>query len=401
MSVFNYKAKAGPSKIIEGTITADTRSAVVAKLSEQGYFPISIEEAGKGKTAVVLKKQKVAARDVGVFTRQLADLLEGGLTLFQAMDTLVGQTENKIFSQVITEIRDMIREGNPLSATLGKYPKIFNPLYVSMIRSGETGGVLDQVLIRLAEFADKEQELRSRVKGAMMYPLFLGSFGVLTIVVLVAFVVPKLTSVFVDFGQTLPLPTKILMATSHFVSRWWWLIGVVIGLVLMILRQQYHTPEGRFIIDRWKLKFPLLGKVILHGELAGFSRTLSTLLESGVPVTRSLEVVAGIVKNEVLRREFGKVQTAISQGASLGGSLAESGYFPLLMVNMIKVGEKGGMIEKSLLKVADTYDREIDRLTRVFTTLLEPILILTLGLVVGMIVVSMLLPIFNLNLTVR
>jgi len=235
----------------------------------------------------------------------------------------------------------------------------------------------------------------------MMYPLFLGSFGVLTIFVLVGFVVPKLTSVFLDFGQTLPLPTKILMTTSNFVGRWWWLIVIMVGLGVIIIRQQYHTAEGRFFIDRYKLKFPLLGKIMLHGELAGFSRTLSTLLESGVPVTRSLEVVAGIVKNEVLRREFGKVQTEISKGSSLGGSLAESEYIPLLMINMIKVGEKGGMVEKSLLKIADTYDREIDRLTRVFTTLLEPVLILTLGLVVGMIVVSMLLPIFNLNLTVQ
>lgn len=401
MPTYIYKAKSGPTEIIEGTITADSPNAVIARLGEQGYFPISIEEEGKVKAGVTVKKGKVSQKDVGFFTRQLADLLEGGLTLYQALDTLAKQTENKAFSKIIQDIRDRVKEGNPLSDTLQNYPKIFTPLYVNMVRSGEAGGMLDNVLVRLAEFSDKEQELRSRVRGALTYPFFLGSFGVVTVGVLVVFVVPKLAGIFSDFGQTLPLPTRVLMAISHFTAKWWWLIAVFFVLAIIVFRQQKRSGEGRLIIDRLKLRFPVLGKLILIGELARFSRTLSTLFESGVPVIKSLVIGTDTVTNEAVKRELNIVQEKISKGAALGVSLEGSRHFPLFMINMIKIGEKGGALEKSLLKIADSYDREIDRITRVFTTLLEPILILTLGLVVGFIVVSMLLPIFNINLAVR
>lgn len=402
MPTYVYKAKSGPSEIIEGTITADSQNAVIARLTDQGYFPISIkEETEAGALGAHVKKKRVSQKDVGVFTRQLADLLEGGLTLFQALDTLTRQTENKTFSRVIQDIRDRVKEGNPLSDTLQNYPKIFNPLYVSMVRSGETGGMLDSVLVRLAEFSEKEQELRSRVRGALTYPFFLGSFGVITVGVLIVFVVPKLTGIFNDFGQTLPLPTRILMAVSHFMANWWWALAILLILAVGILNQQKKSAEGRFFLDRWKLRFPILGRLILTGEFARMSRTLSTLFESGVPVLKSLEIVTDTVLNEVVRRELVVIHEKISKGASLGISLEESKYFPLFMTNMVKVGEKGGALERALLKVADSYDREIDRVTRMFTTLLEPVLILTLGLVVGFIVVSMLLPIFNINLAVR
>lgn len=401
MPTYIYKAKSGPTEIVEGTITADSPNAVIARLADQGYFPISIEEEGKGVSGVSVKKIRISTKEVGVFTRQLADLLEGGLTLYQALDTLARQTENKQFARIIQDIRDRVKEGNPLSDTLQNYPRIFTPLYVSMVRSGETGGMLDSVLIRLAEFSEKEEALRSRVRGAMTYPFFLASFGVVTVGVLVVFVVPKLTGIFSDFGQTLPLPTRILMAVSHFMANWWWLLAIFFVLAIGIFNQQKKSAEGKFFIDRWRLRFPILGRLILMSELARFSRTLSTLFESGVPVLKSLDIVTGTVFNEVIRRELVVVHEKISKGASLGASLEESRYFPLFMINMIKVGEKGGAVEKSLLKVADSYDREIDRITRVFTTLLEPILILTLGIVVGFIVVSMLLPIFNINLAVK
>lgn len=401
MPTYIYKAKSGPGEIVEGTITADSHNAVIARLSEQGYFPISIEEEGKGKAGTVVKKGRIPQKEVGIFTRRLADLLEGGLTLYQALDTLAKQTENKAFSKVIQDIRDRVKEGNPLSDTLQNYPKVFTPLYVNMVRSGEAGGMLDSVLVRLAEFSDKEQDLRSRVRGALTYPFFLASFGVVTVGVLVVFVVPKLAGIFSDFGQTLPLPTRILMAISHFMSKWWWLVAIFFVLAVIVLRQQKRSSEGRLIIDRLKLRFPILGRLILMGELARFSRTLSTLFESGVPVIKSLAIVTDTVTNEVMKRALNIVQEKISKGTGLGASLEGSRHFPLFMVNMIKIGEKGGAVEKSLLKIADSYDREIDRITRMFTTLLEPILILTLGLVVGFIVVSMLLPIFNINLAVR
>lgn len=403
MPTYIYKAKSGPGEIIEGSTTADSKDAVIARLTGEGYFPVSIEEEDKGKARIPTKKLRVSTRDVGVFTRQLADLLEGGLTLYQSLDTLVKQTENKSFSRLILEMRDEIKEGNTLSDTLQKYPKVFNPLYISMVRSGETGGMLEAVLVRLAEFSEKEQELRSRIKSALMYPIFLGSFGIITVVVLVVFVVPKLTGVISDFGQALPLPTRILMGISNILGQWqWWLVFVfVLFLSIFIIRQQRRSPEGRLIFDRWKLRLPIMGKLIITGELARLSRTLATLLESGVPVLKSIEIVGHTLSNEVIRRELSSVHTAISKGASLGSSLERGSCFPILMTNMVKVGEKGGMVERSLIKIAETYDREIEKITRMFTTLLEPILILTLGLVVGFIVISMLLPVFNINLAVK
>lgn len=401
MPVFIYKAKAGPGKIKEGSIVAESKEAVISELVRDGYFPISVSEEAKPKPRLISPKTRISQKDVGVFTRQLADLLLGGLTLYQALDTLVKQTGNRSFSHLIMEARDEIKEGNSLSDTLQKYPKVFSPLYINMVRSGESSGALETVLVRLAEFSEKEQELRARVKGALLYPLFLASFGVVTIIVLVTFVVPRLGAVFSDFGQELPLPTRILIGISHFIGSWWWLILVIIISAVFIIKQQQRTKEGRLLFDKWKLQLPLTGRLILTGELARFSRTLSTLLESGIPVLRALEIVTNIVDNSVIRKELSGVYTAISKGASLGSSLEKISYFPILMTNMIKVGEKGGMIEKSLVKIAETYDREIDKATSTFTTLLEPILILTLGLVVGVIVVSMLLPIFNINLAVK
>lgn len=401
MPVYIYKAKNGPKEIVEGSITADSSDAVISRLSAQGYFPISIKEKTEGRAAISVKKIKISKKEVGVFTRQLADLLDGGLTLHQALDTLTRQTENKSFSKVIMDIRDKVKEGNSLSDSLQDYPRIYDPLYVSMVRSGETGGMLDSVLVRLAEFSEKEQELRGKVKGALTYPFFLASFGVLTVGVLIIFVVPKITNIIKDFGQEMPLPTKILMSVSHFMVGWWWVIGIILILIIFVLFQQQKSAEGKLILDKWKLRLPILGKLISMRELSRFSRTLSTLFESGVPVLKSLGIVTDTVLNAVIKKDLITIHEQISKGASLGASLEESKYFPIFMINMIKVGEKGGAIEKSLLKIADSYDREIDRTTRMFTTLLEPILIITLGIIVGFIVVCMLLPIFNINLAVR
>jgi len=401
MPVYIYKAKAGPQKIKEGVITADSRDAVIERLSRDGYFPIYIKENTKSGAHISKKKLHVSARDIGIFTRQLADLLEGGLTLYQALDTLVKQTENKSFSYLILEIRDQIGEGNSLSNIFQKYPRVFSPLYVSMVSSGETSGMLDKVLIRLAEFSEKEQELYFKIKSALMYPLFLASFGTITVILLVIFIVPKLTAVFSDFGQDLPLPTKCLVGVSHFVIHWWWLILLILGAIIFFIRQRQRSAEGKFIIDKWKLNAPVIGKFLLTGELAKFSRTLSVLLESGVPILKSMDIVIRVAGNEVIRRDLSNVRIAISKGASLGSSLEDISYFPALMTNMIKVGEKSGMVEKVLIKVAGTYDREIDRAAKVFTTLLEPVLILVMGIIVGFIVISMLLPIFSIDMAIK
>ena len=382
-------------------MTTDSHNAVLTRLNQQGYFPLSIEEEGKPGVARAASKKRVSQKDVAVFTRQLADLLEGGLTLYQALDTLTKQTENKSFARIIEDIRDGVKEGNTLSNILRNYPKIFTPLYISMVHSGETGGMLDRVLIRVADFTERQQELRSQVRSALTYPLFLGSFGIITVTVLIVFVVPRLTSIFSDFGQTLPLPTRVLIAVSHFMAQWWWVLVIILVIAVVIWRQQQRSREGKMIVDRWKLRLPIVGKLIQAAELSRLSRTLSALFESGVPVLKALDIAANTVTNEAIRNELRKINENISKGASLGASLDEASYFPVFMVNMVKVGEKGGIVEKSLLKVADAYDREVTRFTRIFTSLLEPVMIIAMGLIVGFIVVSMLLPIFNINLVVR
>lgn len=405
MARFTYRAKRGPKEEVSGSIEAENKNVALHRLTSMGYFPIAIEQEDIEQSILrknpFLRFRKVSIRDLSVFTRQLSDLLEAGLPLVRALTVLQKQTENRFLQSVISDLRDFVQDGNPLSASLGKHPRIFSSLYVSMVRSGETGGSLENVLLRLAEFQESQEELNTTVRQAMAYPALMAIVGTVTIFVLITFVIPKIVSMFQDLNQTLPLPTVILLNISYFIRDFWWILAGGCFLIYFAFVRITKTHEGKLIIDRLKLTLPLMGQLTLRAEIARFARTLSTLLNNGVPILEALSVVINIMENETLKEDTRLAQREVREGSNLAGGLSKGSYFPIFVNNMIAVGEESGALEKALLKVAISYEREVDKAVKVMTSLLEPFMILTMGLIIGFIVIAMLLPIFEISFVAR
>lgn len=408
MGQFKYKAKQGPQNIVEGVIEADSQDAAVSKLTQKGLFPISVinEEEPRSRSEflrpILSLRPKVSIRlkEREAFTRQLADLLTGGLPLYQSLELLVQETENKDMKKVVEFLKDQVKEGIPLSTACQRFPKVFPPLYTNMVHAGEVSGTLDTVLHRLSEFAQKEEETRNKVKNALAYPIFLASVGGITILILLLFVIPKLAPVFEELGQSLPLPTLVIVSFSQWALDFWWFhILVILGLIVLYKKKEALLGNS-LIMDRLMLKVPLLGPLIKKREISRFTRTFGTLLKNGIPILKSLEIVRENVRNSQFKAEIDKMIDAVTEGHKVGAVLKESSVFPLSLSHMLIVGEETGNMEQTLEKIADTYDQEVDRATQLFTTLLEPILILFLGAVIAVIVISMLLPIFNLQMGV-
>lgn len=405
MARFIYKAKKGPKEEISGIIEAENKNVALHKLTTMGYFPISVEEEDVEETVLrknpLLRFRKVSIRDLSIFTRQLSDLLEAGLPLVRALSVLEKQTPNRFLQSVITDLRADVQDGNPLSTSLQRHPKIFSGLYSSMVKSGETGGGLENVLLRLAEFQESQEELNTTVHRAMAYPALMAIVGTVTIFVLITFVIPKIVSMFQDLNQTLPLPTLILLNISYFIRDFWWVLAGACFLIYFAFARITKSHEGKLILDRLKLNFPMMGQLTLRAEIARFTRTLSTLLNNGVPILEALAVVINTMENEILKEDIGLAQREVREGAGLAKGLAKGSYFPIFVNNMIAVGEESGALEKALLKVAISYEREVDRTVKVMTSLLEPFMILTIGLIIGFIVIAMLLPIFEISFIAR
>lgn len=405
MPKFIYKAKKNPSDIVEGMIVADNRTSAIQKISTMGYHLISIDEYIKSKDilkgGIGIFQGRISLKDVTNFTRQLSDLLESGLTVVKALGLLRDQAENKKLKDIISDIRDFCIDGNPLSGALAKHPEIFSNLFVSMVKSGETGGALENILKRLSDFNEKQLEIQTKIRSALAYPILMSIVGGITIIVLLTFVIPKMVSMFGDLGQNLPIPTLILISISDAIKNYWWLILSIIFAASFIFMRLYKSEEGRFAIDNFKLNMPIFGALIKKTEIARFAETLATLLQNGVPILESLNVVSDTVNNAVIKRQIKKVSTYVKDGTDMSYGFSKSSVIPPLVVNMIAVGEESGRVEKSLFKVAESYERESDAAIKVMMSLLEPILILVLGLIVGFIVISMLLPIFEINFLAR
>jgi len=400
MPEFSYRAKAGPRRIVEGNLQAETETAVIERLSRLGYFPLSVakvEKEEKRKFSFRFLK-RVRRRDLSVFTRQLSDLLESGLTLLEALKITEEQTESRGLKEALGEILQEIRDGKRLSESMAKRPSIFPPLCVNMVRSGEVGGMLEEVLGRLSDFLERDEELLSKLRAAMAYPILMASVGVLTVFVLLTFVIPKLVSMFEEMGQVLPLPTRILIGTSHFLTHYGWLLALFLALCYFFLKREFKTPKGKLLLDKLRLKLPLLGEFFRKTEISRFSRTLGTLIQNGIPILESLKVVAGSMQSPILKGEVKKVHEQLTQGERLGPSLRRCPHFPIFVTNMISVGEESNLLERALFKVADSYDRDLERSVKQMTSLLEPLMILLMGSVVAFIVVSMMLPIFQIDL---
>jgi len=408
MTQYRYKAKKGPTEFIEGFIEAESQDAAIHKISKRGIYPLFVQKAetltnypkALRPLLALVPKASIRLKDRLAFTRQLSDLLYGGLPLFQSLELLIQETENKSMKGVIEYLRDEVSEGVPLSTACSHFPKVFPPLYTSMIRAGEAGGMLDKVLERLAQFAEKEEETRSKIKTALAYPIFLAIVGAMTILVLLIFVIPKLTPVFEDFGQTLPLPTLLIVTLSQIILGYWWAVLLLgAGCFLLIRKNKWQVGKS-ILFDRLILQAPLLGPLLQKSEISRFARTLGTLLTNGIPILKSLEIVRDNLRNTLYKDEVTKMLDAITEGHKLGETLKESTLFPSTLSHMMIVGEETGNLESALLKIAETYDREVDRASQIFTSLLEPIMILLLGAIIAFIVISMLLPIFNLQMGV-
>lgn len=406
MQKFLYKAKDGRKQVMEGILEAETERGALSKLSQMGYFPLSIqkEEAGPQRQASSRSFSiftGIRRRDITFFTRQLSDLLEAGLTLMRALNVIQDQTENPRLQEILGDIVSHVRDGKSFSDALAVYPKVFPPIYVSMVRSGEVGGILGGVLARLADFSEKEEELQGKVRAAMAYPALICLVGMGTVAVLLIFVVPKLVLLFQDVGQVLPLPTQILIAVSNGVAKYWWVALLIAALGGFLGRRQSLPQGARLAIDRIKLRFPVWGSLIKKVEIARFARSLATLLSHGVPILQAMQSVYQATGNEMLKGELQKIGDQLRGGTTLSQGMRQSRIFPNLVINMVSVGEEAGSLDRSLIKIADTYEREADRAMKMMTALVEPVMILVMGSVVGFIVVSMLLPIFQIDILAR
>jgi len=405
MPKFIYKAKRGPKEVTEGKIEAENKQQAAVKLSGMGLYTLSLEE----ETAAFIKKSRgrlffvkgIPLRDLSNFTRQLSNLLDSGLTILNALGVLLEQTENLELKHTIGILRDDVRDGATYSAALKKHPKVFSNLYVNMVSSGEISGTMEDVLRRLSDFLEKDEETVAKIRSSLAYPSLMAFVGFITIFVLLSFVAPRLTAIFVDLGQALPLPTKLLIMISSFFAKFWIFILLGIGISVFAVYRWSKTKEGKVVFDRFRLTLPVVGAFVQKAEIARFGRTLATLIENGVPIIQALGVANNTIDNVVVKQDLEKARKDVVEGAPLSKSIKGSKHFPAMMVNMIAVGEESGALERSLFKVADAYDTEIDRSVKTLTSMIEPALILSMGLIVGFIVIAMLLPIFQLNLMVR
>jgi len=392
--------------LIEGVLEAETEQEALAKLGQLGYFPLSIRRGetpseGQASPRSLGLLSRVRQRDVTFFTRQLADLLESALPLMRALDVLRDQTENRRLQEILSDLASHVRDGKSFSDALAFFPRVFSNLYVSMVRSGEVGGMLTEVLARLADFAEKEEEMHAKVRAALAYPLLILLVGMGTVAVLLIFVVPNLVSLFQEVGQILPLPTRILIEVSGWLTSYWW-VALSIGVLGVFVVKRGGLSQGsRLVIDGIKLRLPVWGSLIKKVEIASFARSLATLLRHGVPILQAMQVVVQATKNELLREEFKRIGEQLKGGSTLSQEIRRGRIFPSLVTNMVAVGEEAGTLDRSLLKIADTYEREADRAMKLMTSLVEPVMILVMGSLVGFIVISMLMPIFQMDLLAR
>ncbi|MBC7252567.1 MAG: type II secretion system F family protein [Actinobacteria bacterium] len=396
---YNYRVRDRQGKIVTGKLEADNETAVSQRLREMGYFVISVEEEKVpiSKKELHIFKPKVKAKDITVFTRQFATMINAGLPLVKCLSILSEQTENPVLTEVISDVQHEVEMGRSLSDALAKHPEVFKDLYTSMVKAGEIGGVLDDVLLRIATTLEREDEIRRRIKSAMTYPAAMFAISILLLFVMLIFVVPIFEKMFRDMGASLPFLTRIIVDISHFLVSWKGLVLlalVVVGVVF--LRRWLKTPAGRRRLDSLKLRLPVFGSLLHKMSLSRFSRTLGTLVASGVPILQALEITSATVGNVLVAEAVEDVRASVKEGESIAKPLSQSPLFPPMVTQMLAIGEETGALDTMLNKVSDFYDSEVSATVEALTSLLEPVLIVFLGVVVGTIVISLYMPIFSL-----
>jgi general secretion pathway protein F len=407
MPVYSYVGLSPDGKNVTGVIDADSPRAARLKLRRTGVFPTSLSESRQAESTPRASRslsklfERVGPQELAVMTRQLSTLVSAGLPLVDCLSALIDQVDSERLKSMLTQTRERVNEGTSLADALAEYPRVYSDLYVNMVRAGEASGALDVVLLRLADYTESTARLRSKIRSALTYPAVMLIIGSAILFFLLSYVVPKITRIFVESKQVLPLPTRVLMAFSGMLSTWWPLFLVVLAIAAFTFRYYVRTEAGRQRYDRLVLRVPVFGKLLQKIAVARFSRTLSTLLQSGIGLLPSLDIVKNIVDNRVLYDATEAARDAIREGQSIAPPLKKSGIFPPLMIHMIAVGEKSGQLEEMLFKTAETYEGEVDTTIATLTTLLEPVMIVFMGGMVTFIVLSILLPIFQMSQLVR
>jgi len=403
VAVFNYKGLDGRGKQVSGIVDAESTKAARQKLKATGIFPTDITEQAEAqeKSAIRMDVAQLFARvsqpELAMMTRQMATLTRADLPLVASLDALTEQTENAQFKAILTSVREKVQEGSALHVAFADFPRVFPPIYTNMVAAGEQSGALDGVLERLAEYLEKQLALRSRIRSTLAYPIVMLFVSLGIVSFLVTVVIPKITKIFADTGQILPPTTQALISLSNFTREYWWAMGGLAIALIYGLRRYIRTPGGKRVWDRFVLRVPIFGRLARLVAVSRFTRTLATLLSSGIPLLRSLEIVKNVVGNTVLEEAIVEATEAIREGASIADPLRRTGIFPPIVIHMIAVGEKSGELEPMLVKVAETYDLEVDTTITTLTSLLEPLLILVMSGVVLFIILAVLLPICELS----
>ena len=395
MPVFTFSGTNAAGEKVSGERVAQNKQVLAANLRRERVTPSTIKEKGKEFALPTFGSGKVPTKDLAIFFRQFSVMIDAGLPLVQCLEILAANQEHQVFQKTLTGVRSRVEGGSTLANAMREYPKVFDDLTTNMIEAGETGGILDTILQRISSYVEKSVKLKAAVKSALIYPVSVISLAVLIVGALLKFVVPIFANLFVGLGVTLPLPTQIVIGLSHFIGRFWWLILGSIAGFFFAIKQMRKSPQGKMLVDRALLKMPVFGLLLRKIAVARFTRTLGTLITSGVPILEGLSITARTSGNAVIEEALMKVRKAIEEGRTIVDPLKESGVFPNMVTQMIGVGEATGAMDAMLQKIADFYEDEVDAATKDMLTLLEPIMIGFLGVAVGGIVISLYMPLFS------
>ncbi|OGS36726.1 MAG: hypothetical protein A2293_10320 [Elusimicrobia bacterium RIFOXYB2_FULL_49_7] len=401
MPLFSYTAKNVSGEHVSNVIEAESIKAVANKLRTSGFFPITILPHNESRTLTGFQRKKIGHKDIVVFTRRLADSLKGGLPLARSLKVLQNQTENKGLAKITQEIAASIQEGRSLSQALKDYPKVFPVMYRAMVQAGETAGVLDVVLSRLADFNEKEEELHYRIQSALAYPVVMLFVGMASVIFLLSFVIPRFELMFQDLGQSMPLPTRILLLLSNVLRFYWWAYIPAAIISIVAARKWYSTESGKRYLANMLLHLPIIGTFIKKDIISRFIRMLSILLSNGVPILDALSIARNSIDNPLFSSDIERIYISVKEGQGLSKPINQSSIFPSLVSEMIAIGEETGNLESSLNRVAEMYEREVEYAIKTMTSLLEPVIILFAGIVVCFIALSMLLPVFQVSSGLR
>ena len=396
MASYDYKAIRPGGEIIEGSITAKDRAEVMEMLREKEYRPVKIEETKEAQSVDVLQAfARVKIKDIAIFCRQFYTMLHSGISIIQCLDILRQQFDNVKLRGIIGEIYDQVQKGSALSESMRMHKDVFPELLMNMIEAGEASGNLDVILLRMAEHYEKDTKLRRKITGAMIYPIVLASVMVIVVIGLITFVMPTFIGMFTGSGVELPLPTRILLAISNFLTTYWYIVLTILFLVIYLFRRSLKTDSGRHTFDKFKLKLPVFKNVTIRVATTRFARTLSTLLISGIPLLTAMEITSRVVGNKVVEKAILNVREEVRKGFDLAGPIKRTKLFPPMVDSMIRIGEESGSLDDVLRKTADFYDDEVDAAISKMTSLMEPLLIVVMAVVIGAVVISIALPMFT------